>query len=165
MKKHILLKIVSTIIFWNVYGMVFGYDNYYLKGVTNEPQFNQDTIKQLHRNIIMNKEKFKHKTLNILLNELHLTVKSYSNLSSNKPGGPTKGIMLFFESPANAFNKMHGQKAIPYLVIYFENEIPRIEEVKLFSKTLGEWSSEAVGFYGPMIVRNIDENNKQGSIN
>ncbi|SHM20359.1 hypothetical protein SAMN05216524_1011145 [Mucilaginibacter sp. OK098] len=49
---------------------------------------NQDTTKFLKDNIISRKETFLHKNLNTLLKELHLEVKSYSNVhNSNPPAG------------------------------------------------------------------------------
>jgi hypothetical protein len=134
MKKHLFLSVVIGILTCRANSAI---SKNYINSL-NIYTSQQDTIKFLQDNIISHKEKFQHKELNIMLKELHLDVKSYLYRIS-KPGGPIKYITLFFEEAKLKSRKLHQRVTTPFLVIYFENEIPRNKTSELWDKSRGEW--------------------------
>ena len=57
-----------------------------------------DTDKYLRYNIVAHKELFQHESLNTLLDELQVKVKSYLLIKGSKPGESYKGLVLYFEN-------------------------------------------------------------------
>lgn len=129
--------------------------NYIINGVSNLPGINQDTIKYLQDSIVAYKEKFKHKELNVMLKELHLTVKYYFDVRGSKPGAAPKCIQLFFEDSNVTSYKIRKQIVTPSLNVYFENEIPWNEAWKIRYQGKGVWLKAEQDFYGKMLVKDI----------
>jgi hypothetical protein len=158
MKKYLFLSIVISILVCKTNNAISKtHINWASNGVSFTLVFNQDTIKYLQDNIISHKEKFQHKELNVMLKELHLDVKSYLAIRGSKPGGPSKGIILFFEDSKVKSKKLHNLIPVPSLNIYFENEIPWDEAWKFRFKSKGTWLEGEKEFYGKMLVKDITE--------
>ena len=109
-----------------------------------------DTDKYLRDNFINKKEQFKHKSLNDLLAQLHLTVKSYALGGKDKPGGPYKNLALYFEDAVLVSNK----KKVSFLSINFEEDIPA-KAIVLYMKGDGNWLQAEKDYYGKMIIKDI----------
>ena len=113
----------------------------------------QDTVKNLRNNIISQKSKFRNKQLTVLLNELGFTVKSYMFIRGAKPGGPAKGIILFFEDRHTVTNKIQSGKARSFLTIYFDEEVTK--HWPLYLKSKGTWLDDEKNYYGNLHVKDI----------
>ncbi|MDB5086837.1 MAG: hypothetical protein JWR09_831 [Mucilaginibacter sp.] len=158
MKKHLFLSVVIGILICRANSAISkNFINYTVSSITVIQARNQDTIKYLQDNIISHKEKFQHKELNVMLKELHLDVKSYLAIRGSKPGGPSKGIILFFEDSKVKSKKLHNLIPVPSLNIYFENEIPWDEAWKFRFKSKRTWLEGEKEFYGKMLVKDITE--------
>ncbi|MDB5086836.1 MAG: hypothetical protein JWR09_830 [Mucilaginibacter sp.] len=156
MKKYLFLSIAITILICRANGAISKeHINHTINNVTCISVIKQDTIKYLQDKIIIHKEKFQHKELNILLKEMNLTVKSYIFIHGSKPGGPPKCITLFFDDPNNTSKKLRNRIDVPFLNIYFEDEISRDKLSELLSKSHGSWLEGENNFFGKMLVKDV----------
>lgn len=142
MKRFLLLGIAISLFFFMA------------SGASSRSQLD-DTTKYLRRNVVLRKAIFQNKELNVLLKELHLTVKSYTIIRGSKPGVSPQCIQLFFEDSNVISAKIHKLIAHPFISIYFENEIDRKEAWKNFYNGNGKWLIAEKDFYGKMIVKDI----------
>lgn len=153
MKKYLFLIVVLGIV-------ICGKTEACINGKINNIKsitmiLNHDTLKYLRDNIISHKDRFIHKPLNVMLNELHLNVKYYEFMHSLKPGGPHRGILLYFED-SNAIRKKNSRLTItPSLGIYFDDEISRDSSDKIHYDSEGKWLEAEKDFYGKMMVKDI----------
>jgi hypothetical protein len=120
-----------------------------------------DTLTILQDNIIAHKETFQHQELNVLLKQLHLKVKSYMPIRGQKPGGPIKGIMVYFEDWKTVSDKISNLIYMPSIFISFDNAITLIQTYELRTKSQGEWQQAEIDFYGKQLVNDIQVSKKR----
>lgn len=156
MKKNILISaIFSVLVYWSFGATINGSSCCSINGMVPRNTLKSDTIKYLHENIVGHKEKFQHKELSVLLKELHLEVKSYIFIHGPKPGGPPKCITLFFDDKNNTSSKLRKRINIPFLNIYFENEISRDKLSELQRISHGAWLAGENDYFGNMVVKDV----------
>lgn len=110
----------------------------------------------MYANFIAQKAKYQHKELSVLLNDLHLSVKSYIPTRPSKPGGPSKSLILRFESPSVIYEKLVNQKVAPFLIIDFEPPMSHGNALELFFNSRGVWSEAEKDFFGKQLVDEVD---------
>lgn len=115
---------------------------------------NQDTAKYLQENILAHKERFQNRSLNNILNELKLPVKSYI-VSFGRKVGTIKGVSLIFENFHNASEKLHQHKSVHSLFVEFETPVSSAAAARLLKVSNGNWLTGESELYGPLIIKNI----------
>lgn len=123
----------------------------------------QDTISYLEDNFIAHKEEFQHKELNVLLKRLDLSVKSYYFIFDSRHTNRIKSITLFFNNPTAKSIQLQNHNIIPFLVIYFEDEISSSKALVLYNKDGGNWLKDESSFYGNKIIRDIGVSKRKSS--
>jgi hypothetical protein len=125
------------------------------ENISNTQRSIPDTSAYLQDSIISQKEKYLHKEFNTLLTDLHVQIKTYSNVHNHKPGQPLRGITLFFDDDKTTSSKFRHNITVPTLMIYFEKEFSQIEAWKIQYKSNDTWMDGEKRFYGKMIVKDI----------
>lgn len=113
-----------------------------------------DTLKYLQRNFLENQDFYRNKPLNVLLNDLDLDIKAYSN-SYGRNLNLSDGLSLSFYSRSEERIKISNRKNPLVLVIQWETPLPQENIVKLLRKNKGQWTEEEKEYYGQHILKEI----------
>lgn len=110
------------------------------------------------KEIIANKDKYINKELSVLLNDLKISVKSYSIINSRFD--VVKGIMLSFDDRIITSRKQaqdDDTKKPGLLQIIWKTPIPAAKHNEIIQKSTskGEWQAAEQEFYPKQIVGNI----------
>lgn len=113
-----------------------------------------DTLKYLQINFLENQYFYRNKPLNVLLNDLELDIKAYSN-SYGSNLYLSDGLSLNFYSRSEKKIKISNIKNPLVLVVQWETPLPQENIVKLLRKNKGQWTEEEKEYYGQHILKEI----------
>jgi len=151
MKKNILISIIIAVALFNINSTRLGHNRAFL--IPNNQ--GNDTNKYLQDHIISRKADFQGKDLTYLLAAMDVKVKSYRPIRGDRPGAPYRCIILHFENVVVTDNKIGQLKPVPFLTVFFENELPGNKAMGLYVQSNGNWTQAEADYYGKMKIKDI----------
>ncbi|QLC64769.1 hypothetical protein LPB248_00270 [Flavobacterium sp. LPB0248] len=118
-------------------------------------EFKGDTLKYLQTNFLSDKEFYMGKELNVLLEDLELDIKDYSNGLSAKNINLSPDLSLNFYD-AKAKNKKIKNKENPLILfVEWETPISASKVTALLKKNQGRWTADEKNYYGQFKIKEI----------
>jgi len=148
--KTILSIFVTVLLFCNAEKTYAHTGNLVVKINLNAQQ---DTSKHL-ATILANKSKYHGKSLNVLLNDLKVNVKSWSPIRGKKPGAPVTQLYFYFESRSITHRKLMHDLKVHRLHITFKEEVTNAWGLYIQTDQ-GLWNDIVKVPFGKLIVSDI----------
>ncbi|OOV19565.1 hypothetical protein [Flavobacterium sp. LM4] len=117
-------------------------------------EFQGDTLKYLETNFLQNRDFYKGKPLDILLNDLEIDIQYCSN-SYGSNLYLSNGLSLNFHTRTEKRVKIKDKKNPLVLTIDWETPLPQEKIIELLRKNNGQWTEEEKNYYGQNIIKEI----------
>jgi hypothetical protein len=118
-------------------------------------RFEGDTLQYVTRNFVNRKDKYIGKKLKELLKDVELPIRCYLFSTSVREPGKILSLSLFLYSRSEVSRRIDQGISPSSIIIKWNTPLPEKRVFELVRKNKGEWTAEAVDYYGEQVIGDV----------